>query len=85
VGDVGQGTNEEVDFATWGSRGLNFGWRVFEGLSCHNPSTGCALANHTPPILQYQHGAAGGDSITGGFIYRGIRSAALRGYYLYGD
>ena len=85
VGDVGQGTNEEVDFATWGARGLNFGWRVFEGLSCHNPSTGCALANHTPPILQYQHGAAGGDSITGGFIYRGIRSAALRGYYLYGD
>ena len=85
VGDVGQSSREEVDFAPQGSRGLNFGWRLFEGLSCYNPPTGCTLANHTPPVLQYGHDAAGGDSITGGYIYRGIRSAALRGYYLYGD
>ena len=36
-------------------------------------------------MLQYSHDAAGGDSITGGYIYRGVKSAALRGYYFYGD
>ena len=85
IGDVGQSAREEVDFARHGTRGLNFGWHVFEGLSCYQPPSGCALADHTPPVLQYGHDAAGGDSITGGFIYRGVRSASLRGFYLYGD
>jgi len=86
VGDVGQGAREEIDYVPWGMRGgMNFGWRVFEGFECFNPSTNCSLANHTPPILQYRHDAAGGDSVTGGFMYRGLASAALRGFYIYGD
>ena len=85
IGDVGQNANEEVDFVPWGTKGVNFGWRVFEGFSCYNPPANCALANHAPPILAYGHDAAGGDSITGGYMYRGTRSEPLRGYYLYGD
>jgi glucose/arabinose dehydrogenase len=85
IGDVGQNANEEVDFAAHGAKGLNFGWRVFEGLFCYSPPAGCTLADHTRPILQYRHDAAGGDSVTGGYVYRGMKSAALAGYYFYGD
>ena len=64
---VGQNAREEVDYIPAGSLGgQNFGWRVFEGTACHNPSTGCSLAGHVPPILEYAHDSAGGFSITGG-------------------
>jgi glucose/arabinose dehydrogenase len=86
IGDVGQDAIEEIDFVPAGTAGgINFGWRVFEGRNCFNPPSGCSLANHTPPVLQYGHDPAGGISVTGGYVYRGARSAALRGYYLYGD
>ncbi len=86
IGDVGQGAVEEVDFQPFGSPGgQNYGWRVFEGTSCYNPPSGCSLANHTPPVLTYGHNASGGNSITGGYVYRGRKSRALRGFYLYGD
>jgi glucose/arabinose dehydrogenase len=86
IGDVGQNRIEEIDFVPYGTApGLNFGWRVFEGADCFNPSAGCALSGHRPPIIQYAHDAAGGESVTGGYAYRGYRSAALRGYYFYGD
>jgi hypothetical protein len=37
------------------------------------------------PVLQYGHGASGGDAIAGGFVYRGKAIPALRGKYLLGD
>jgi len=83
---VGQNRTEEVNFVPFGTgAGRNFGWRVFEGAGCFNPASGCALATHTPPVITYAHDAAGGESVTGGYVYRGNRSVALRGYYLYGD
>ena len=88
IADVGQGAVEEVDFIAGGnSGGQNYGWRIFEGTQCYNPSSGCASAigNHTPPVLQYLHDANGGNSITGGYAYRGTKSSALQGYYIYGD
>lgn len=86
VADVGQNRMEEVNFVAFGTPGgPNFGWRVFEGTNCFNPPQGCALPNHTPPVAQYGRDAAGGQSVTGGYVYRGNRSLALRGYYLYGD
>lgn len=82
---MGQGVREEVDFIAAGSPGgQNFGWRVFEGTRCFNPFTGCALAGHVPPILEYAHDSAGGFSITGGFRYRGP-FRELQGHYVYGD
>ena len=92
IGDVGQGAWEEVDFLPAGTAGgKNFGWGVFEGDACFNDNYfgaagACAgLANHTRPILTYDHGGAGGISITGGYVYRGHKSAPLRGYYIYAD
>ena len=88
IGDVGQGAKEEVDFQPAGAAGgRNYGWRTMEGTICTpgvNPSC-TPPANHTPPVLEYNHDAAGGVSITGGFRYRGNRVPALAGAYLYGD
>ena len=86
IGDVGDGSWEEIDFEPRGSAGgRNYGWRVFEGTHCGNPSTGCSLGNHVPPIIEYGHNASGGFSVTGGYRYRGGALPALRGFYVYGD
>ena len=86
IGDVGQGAREEIDYQVAGAPGgRNYGWSVFEGTRCHNPTTNCSLANHVPPILEYAHDAAGGVSVTGGYRYRGGSLPALAGFYLYGD
>ena len=34
IGDVGQGDVEEIDSASTGDRGLNFGWPIYEGTDC---------------------------------------------------
>jgi glucose/arabinose dehydrogenase len=83
IGDVGQGAWEEVDVAPAGSRGLDFGWRRWEGRHCYNPSTGCDPAGVTMPVTEYAHGA--GCSVIGGVVYHGAGIPALRGGYLFGD
>ena len=86
IADVGQNLWEEIDFEPAGSGGgRNYGWSVFEATHCFNPPTGCSLPNHTPPVIEYHHDAAGGFSVTGGYRYRGHALPALSGYYVYGD
>ena len=58
---------------------------MFEATHCFNPPTGCSLANHTLPVIEYGHDATGGFSVTGGYRYRGTTLPALSGYYVYGD
>jgi glucose/arabinose dehydrogenase len=86
IGDVGQNAREEVSFEAAGSAGgKNFGWRTMEGTIC-TPGVNPACtppANHVPPIVEYD--MAGGQSITGGYRYRGARIPALAGAYLYTD
>ncbi|TFG42184.1 MAG: glucose sorbosone dehydrogenase [Chromatiales bacterium] len=79
VGDVGQGSWEEIDVITAGG---NYGWNVREGAHCFNPTSGCAT-NFIEPISEYNHGL--GSSITGGYVYRGSAIADLGGWYLFGD
>jgi len=84
--DVGQGQIEEVDIITLGG---NYGWRAYEGNNCTglNPTQCAGGANpivHTPPIFQYSH-SGGRCSITGGFVYRGIRNTLPFGSYVYAD
>jgi glucose/arabinose dehydrogenase len=86
VGDVGQGSIEEVDIVTLG---LNYGWRVYEGTNCTglDPqlcSTGTNPITQVPPILQYGH-TSGRCSVTGGYVYRGARKTFPDGAYLYAD
>lgn len=82
IGDVGQNTWEEIDYAALGATGINFGWSCREGK--HNFSGGNACVSaYTDPVLEYSH-AAGGCSVTGGYVYRG-GSLPLQGRYFYGD
>ena len=49
IGDVGEGTNEEIDVAP--STGGNFGWNTCEGTS----PTPCPLAGAIAPVLNLPH------------------------------
>lgn len=84
IGDVGQGNWEEVDYVPAGDQGgENYGWSVLEGTHCYPIGTSsCNSAGMTPPIHEYDHGV--GQSITGGYVYRGP-IAALQGIYIFGD
>jgi hypothetical protein len=93
IGDVGQGTIEEVDLEPAASPGgLNYGWKVMEGNFCSNPNAencpasvpGCDDPSYTPPINQYAH-TAGNRSITGGYRYRGVQAPGQVGTYVFGD
>jgi glucose/arabinose dehydrogenase len=84
IGDVGQGVVEEVNFQFANAPGgANYGWVMYEGSNCFAPP--CNPAGKTMPVLEYLHNASGGVSITGGYRYRGTRSAPLEGLYIYGD
>jgi glucose/arabinose dehydrogenase len=83
IGDVGQGAIEEIDRMTTSQAGLNFGWPLYEGTQ---PLFGNSPAGLTMPVTQYGHGSGPlqGDSITGGFVYRGPVEA-LQGLYVFAD
>jgi glucose/arabinose dehydrogenase len=83
IGDVGQNAWEEVDVARAGARGLDFGWRRWEGNHCYNPSSGCDPSGVTKPVAEYGHDL--GCSVIGGPVYRGSAIPALRGAYLFSD
>ena len=83
IGDVGQNAWEEVDVAPAGARGLDFGWRRWEGRHCYNPSSGCDPTGVTMPILEYSHDH--GCAVIGGVVYHGDAIPALRGAYLFSD
>ena len=83
IGDVGQNAWEEVDVARAGARGLDFGWRRWEGRHCYDPPAGCDPAGVTMPVTEYGHGL--GCSVIGGVVYRGEAVPALRGGYLFSD
>jgi glucose/arabinose dehydrogenase len=82
VADVGQGAFEEIDLVTVGA---NLGWRVLEGRHCTglDPAL-CASPELTPPIAEYAH-TGGRCSITGGYVYRGVKGTLPAGAYVYGD
>jgi glucose/arabinose dehydrogenase len=81
IGDVGQGSREEIDFEPPGSGGRNYGWKRFEGNSLFDAGT--AAPNAVGPIHEYTHGE--GCSVTGGVVYRGAAIPGLRGTYLFAD
>ncbi len=85
IGDVGQGAWEEINRQPAGAAGgANYGWRVWEGNHCYNPSSNCvAPVNYVAPMLEYDHGQ--GVSVTGGYVYRGQSTPDLAGLYIFGD
>jgi glucose/arabinose dehydrogenase len=84
IGDVGEGTWEEVNFAsaaTGAGKGVNYGWSVMEGQHCTRSQ--CDQTGLTLPVLEYAH--TEGCSITGGYVYRGSAIPSLQGSYFYSD
>ena len=87
IADVGQGAREEINFGKAGStKGINYGWRCYEGKIAYNPS-GCKPADqYISPIFDYTHNlTTGGSSVTGGYVYRGSEYPSLNGYYIFAD
>ncbi|MCC3377372.1 sorbosone dehydrogenase family protein [Cohnella sp. REN36] len=78
--DVGQDRQEEIDRIEAGG---NYGWNVKEGTLCYRPSEGCQASGLIDPVWTY--GRDLGQSVTGGFVYRGRRVPSLVGWYVYGD
>jgi len=79
VADVGQNRLEEVDVIKAGS---NYGWNIMEGTECFGSSS-CNKDQFELPVFEYSHDI--GESITGGFVYRGEDVPELSGAYVYAD
>ncbi|HEY7629850.1 MAG TPA: PQQ-dependent sugar dehydrogenase [Thermoleophilaceae bacterium] len=101
IGDVGQGSREEIDYAHRGQNaGANYGWPCFEGLekNTDNPPKGgpvedypectsLAVQQTVQPVHDYPHsgGSFSGAGIIGGYVVRDPSLTDLYGRYLYGD
>jgi glucose/arabinose dehydrogenase len=92
IGDVGQGSWEELNFQPASSPGgENYGWKCYEGNAPYSPSF-CSDPNTlTFPFLVYGHSQsvpptnAQGCSVTGGVVYRGCTIPSLDGTYFFAD
>lgn len=80
VGDVGQDRVEEVAIVR---RGENHGWNVYEGYEPFSNKYRKDGTTYTPPVFAYRRKF--GNSITGGYVYRGTRNASFSGVYICGD
>jgi glucose/arabinose dehydrogenase len=84
IGDVGQASEEEVNFLTLDSaRGANFGWPAFEGNSPFDKDQPAA-PDPVFPMHTYSHDG-GGCAVISGYVSRDRRIPALSGRYVYGD
>jgi uncharacterized repeat protein (TIGR03806 family) len=90
-GDVGQNTYEEINKI---EKGGNYGWAYREGAHNFNGILGAAPAGFTSidPVYEYVHTAIPGgsaefkgNSVVGGYVYRGTRFPSLAGRYVFSD
>src|SRR5262249_37063576 len=65
----GQNRYEEIDYEPPNRGGRNYGWRIREGLHDEVTSLPPAFLPLIDPIFEYDHTV--GQSITGGYVYRG--------------
>jgi uncharacterized repeat protein (TIGR03806 family) len=83
LADVGQNAREEVNII---ERNGNYGWRCREGTSDTGNASDCGAGDGLiDPVTEYQHGPDTGNSITGGFVYRGSAIPELQGLYVFAD
>ncbi len=84
VADVGQAAWEEINYEPSNQGGRNYGWMNREGRHDYFTVNPPAYPPLTEPIFEYEHSI--GNSITGGFVYRGsAMRSAVRGRYFYAD
>ncbi|MBX3731691.1 MAG: PQQ-dependent sugar dehydrogenase [Verrucomicrobiae bacterium] len=80
LADVGQDRAEEVALIR---RGENHGWNVFEGFEPFSNQHRVAGRTFTPPVFAYRRKF--GNSVTGGYVYRGDPQSSFDGVYVCGD
>jgi len=100
IGDVGQNQFEEIDVvAAPVPAGINYGWDLKEARHCHfesgDPPCPPSAPGLTDPVLEYCHSLGNdpstcgshdtGNSVTGGYVYRGCAMPDMQGVYFYGD
>jgi len=78
LADVGQNRYEEINII---ENGKNYGWNILEGKHCYK--LWCSEEGYTSPIYEYKHNI--GQSVTGGYVYRGKQIPELDGQYIFGD
>jgi glucose/arabinose dehydrogenase len=83
IADVGQGAWEEVNYEPAGRSRRNYGWRNREGAHDHVQTTPPSTLPLVEPIFEYSH--AVGQSISGGYVYRGAAMPGDRGRYFFAD
>jgi len=95
LGDVGQDTREEVDVQqpTNPGGGENYEWRLREGFIA-TPTGNPVVGGSRPPggvdpIIDYPHPppptGLSGQTVIGGYVYRGKQIPALAGTYVFAD
>ena len=80
VNNVGQDRVEEVDIVR---RGENHGWNVYEGFEPFSNRYRKDGVAYRAPVFAYRRKY--GNSITGGFVYRGDKRSSFYGVYICGD
>lgn len=82
LGDVGDKKAEEIDLV---ESGKNYGWALKEATHCFEdvPCDTTQWVNLQDPIFEYLRDV--GESITGGYVYRGNLMDDKKGLYFYGD
>jgi glucose/arabinose dehydrogenase len=88
IGDVGQDSREEVDFAAAPGLGggANYGWNCREGslVETVTPEAGCAgKTDFVDPAFEYPNPP--GCAVIGGYVARGPGLGDLYGRYVYAD
>ncbi len=78
--DVGQSRFEEVDVVVAGG---NYGWKLREGPVEFQSGGDTPADPLRDPVAAYGRGL--GQSVTGGYVYRGAASPGLQGVYIYAD
>jgi glucose/arabinose dehydrogenase len=89
---AGQRLFESVFIVT---KGGNYGWNIREGTHCFDPANDAAPSFRACPVTGFRGeplvgpvvelGHDVGNTIIGGFIYRGTAMPALNGAYIFGD
>ena len=80
VGDVGQDRIEEIDIVR---RGENYGWNIFEGFEPFSNQYRQEGREFVFPVAAYKRKF--GNSVTGGYVYRGDKASSFYGVYIFGD
>lgn len=80
VGDVGQDRVEEVSIVR---KGENHGWNAYEGFEPFSNKYRREKVEYVSPIFAYRRKF--GNSVTGGYVYRGDPKSSFYGVYICGD